>query len=359
MGAIFATTLPFFGLVLTGWLAARLRWLPLDAVPGLNAFVLWFGLPAMLFRLGPQLPLAELLHPAVLGVYTLTACVVVAFTLALMLGEGLRLKDASFDAFAAAYPNNGFMGLPLIVALLGPAAAATVMGTLMVDVFVTSTLCIALANSDTARDTEPAVDTLGAMPTLPQAAAVAALADQRLAARIGRALRAVLANPLPWAILAGAAARAADTTLPAPLARFVGMLADAASPVALFTIGAVLRRAQLAVRDDPTQAALGALALRRRLREGFGVVRLALFKLLLHPLLVLTLGLAARQLGAQLTALQLTGLVLVAALPSASSVALWSERYRADTARVVHVIMVSTALAFVSFTVIGGWLVGR
>jgi predicted permease len=59
MTSIFATTLPFFALVFTGWLAARQRWLPIEAVPGLNAFVLWFALPAMLLRLGLQLPLGE------------------------------------------------------------------------------------------------------------------------------------------------------------------------------------------------------------------------------------------------------------------------------------------------------------
>ena len=349
MSSIFATTLPFFGLIFTGWLAARLRWLPLEAVPGLNAFALWFALPAMLFRLGLTLPAAEILHPAVIGVYALTACVLVAFVLALMLGERQRMKAASFDAFAAAYPNNGFMGLPLIVALLGHDAVGPLMSSLMVDVFLTSTLCIALANADHERDTEPFLDTLGGTPTHPEAVTYP---DNRLAARIDRSLRAALLNPLPWAILLGAGTRAAEITLPAPLTRFVGLLADAASPVALFTIGAVLRRAQLSVQDDPHEAALRTLHWRRRLRAGWGVGRLALFKLLLHPLLMLTAGLAARQLGADLSTLQLTTLVLVAALPSASSVAMWSERYRADTARVVHVIMVSTVAAFFTFTLI-------
>lgn len=356
MTSIFAATLPFFALVFTGWLAARQRWLPIDAVPGLNAFVLWFALPAMLVRLGLQLPLAELLHPALMGVYALAACVLVGFVLALMLGEGLRMKAATFDAFAAVYPNNGFMGVPLVATLLGAqAAAAPVMAAILVDVFVTTTLCIALANTDHERDTEPNLDTVGGEPTHPTATRYP---DNRLAARVDRSLRAALLNPLPWAILIGVGLHAADVTLPGPVERFIGMLADAASPVALFTIGTVLRRAQLAVQDDAADEARrpDALAWQRRLRDGWSVTRLALFKLLLHPLLMLLLGLAARQLGATLTVPQLTGLVLVAALPSASSVAMWSERYRADTARVVHVIMASTALSFVTFTLIAAAL---
>lgn len=358
MISIFATTLPFFALVFTGWLAARQRWLPLEAVPGLNAFVLWFALPAMLMRLGLQLPLAQLMHPALLAVYALTACVLVAFVLALMLGQGLRMKAAAFDAFAAVYPNNGFMGLPLLAALLGDAGAPPLMAAILVDVFVTTTLCIALANTDHERDTEPSLDSVGGEPTHPTAVTYP---DNRLAARIDRSLRAALLNPLPWAILLGAGLHAAEVTLPGPVTRFIGMLADAASPVALFTIGTVLRRAQIAVQSpaEPHLWRRDGLAWRRWLRESWSVTRLALFKLLLHPLLMLTLGLAARQLGAQLTSAQLTGLTLVAALPGASSVAMWSERYRADTARVVHVIMVSTALSFVTFTLIAAALTGR
>jgi malonate transporter len=352
MHTIFQTTLPFFGLVLAGYLAARMRWLPIEAVPGLNAFVLFFALPALLFRLGLQLPLAELLHPSLIGVYTLSAWVLIAFTLALSLGPGQRLKQASFSAFAAAYPNNGFMGLPLIVALLGPGAAGPVMSTLMVDVFITSALCIALASADSERDTLPSVDSLGLPHTEPEPRRAPPLADH-LGARLGRALRSALSNPLPWAIAAGALAGLLGLVLPLPLARFVGMLADAASPVALFTLGAVLRRAQWALQADPDHDALsrtGSTA--KRLHEALDIGRLALFKLLLHPLLMLLLGVAAIQLGAQLSKFQLTALVLVAALPTASSVALLAERYKADTARVVHVIMVSTSLAFVSFTLI-------
>jgi predicted permease len=45
-------------------------------------------------------------------------------------------------------------------------------------------------------------------------------------------------------------------------------------------------------------------------------------------------------------------LVLAAALPSASNVSLLAERFGADNGRVARIIMVSTVLAFVSFTLI-------
>jgi hypothetical protein len=72
---------------------------------------------------------------------------------------------------------------------------------------------------------------------------------------------------------------------------------------------------------------------------------------------VLCLGLAARSLGAGLSPFQLTVLTLAAALPSASNVSLLAERYGADNGRVARIIMASTGLAFVSFTLLA-WAFG-
>ena len=51
---ILSITFPFFALVLCGYLAARKRLLPLEAVTGLNRFVLFFALPCMLYRFGAR-----------------------------------------------------------------------------------------------------------------------------------------------------------------------------------------------------------------------------------------------------------------------------------------------------------------
>lgn len=54
MQAIFTVTIPFFALVALGFLAAQQRWFPEAAIPGLNAYVLFFALPSMLFRFGAR-----------------------------------------------------------------------------------------------------------------------------------------------------------------------------------------------------------------------------------------------------------------------------------------------------------------
>jgi malonate transporter len=154
MPTILAVTIPFFALVMLGFLAGQRRLLPEQAIPGLNAYVLYFALPCMLFRLGASMPFAQLLDPALVGIYALCAVLLVGLTMAATLrrrpdGPGVDLKNAAFGAFVAAFPNSGFMGVPMLVALLGQVAAGPVIGTLLVDLFLTSTLCLALAHAHT------------------------------------------------------------------------------------------------------------------------------------------------------------------------------------------------------------------
>ena len=320
MQAILAVTVPFFALVLAGWLAARQGVLPASAIPGLNGYVLYFALPCMLMRFGMNTPVLQLLNPWVLAVYVLCALVVVGFTIAISLNARVGLKDAAFGALVAAFPNTGFMGVPLLVALLGPAAAGPVICTILADLFVTSSLCIALSQwKDSAQGNAGG-------------ARSAAL----------RAVRGALSNPLPWSIALGALLSASGNKTSGPLDTALRMLADSATPVALFTIGAVLWRAgQHAHTRTPLAHYLPVAAI----------------KLFVHPLLVLLAGALALQLGAPLSAFQLLVLTLAAALPSASSVSLLTERYGADSGRVARIILASTVGAFASFSALA-WLFG-
>nr|HQU90297.1 AEC family transporter [Denitromonas sp.] len=148
MLSVLAVTFPFFALVLCGYLAVRRGALPMPAIPGLNGFVLYFALPCLLYRFGASTPIAELLDPSVIGVYLLCALIMVGTTVALTLGGRIDWNNAAFGALTAAFPNTGFMGVPLLVALLGARAAGPVIVTILVDLLVTSSLCIALSRLD-------------------------------------------------------------------------------------------------------------------------------------------------------------------------------------------------------------------
>ncbi|MBV9889915.1 MAG: AEC family transporter [Rhizobacter sp.] len=326
MQAILAVTVPFFGLVLLGWVAARMHWLPASAIPGLNAYVLFFALPCLLFRFGSGLPLERLADPVQLAVYFIAAVALVAFTIAVTLERpgraGVDLRDAAFGALVAAFPNAGFMGVPLLVALLGDAAAGPVIGAIVVDLVFTSTVCLAFAQAHEHRGRGD---------------------EQRsLLGAAALALRGALTNPLPWAIVVGAASAAAKLELVGPIAQIVRMLGDSATPVALFTIGAVLWRAGDHVHTRTPLAR---------------TLPVAMIKLVVHPALVFGLGTAARAAGAPLSSFTVTALTLTAALPSASNVSVLAERYGADNGRIARIILVSTALAFVTFSATA-WLFG-
>jgi malonate transporter len=317
---IFSVTFPFFALVLCGYLAARRRMLPLEAIAGLNGFVLFFALPAMLYRFGATTPIAQLLDYSVLLVWVVCGLTIVVLTIAVSFNARVRWNDASFGALVAAFPNSGFMGVPLLVALLGPQAAGPIIVTILVDMVVTNSVCIALSRLDGAD-------------------------EHGMSKALKNALRGVLTNPMPWAILFGGLVSYWQWSLPGPLGKTVGLLADAASPVALFTIGAVLARSQILTEQSQHPHTPWS-----------DVLPVAAIKLLVHPVLVWLVGEGVIYLGLPMSRAALHVIVLVAALPGASSVSLLAERYGANNGRIARIILVTTAVAFLSFSGVVGLL---
>ena len=307
---ILLVTFPFFALVLAGYIALYRGWLSVAAVPGLNGFVLYFAVPCMLYRFGASTPVADMLSPVIIGVYAASALTMVALTIVITKRGAIGWNDASLGALVAAFPNTGFMGVPLLAMLLGAASAGPAIATILVDMLLTTSLCVALSRLDGA-----GID--GAKRAAKQA--------------LGR----VMGNPMPWAILMGAFASGFDIKLWGPIDQTVALLADAASPVALFTIGAVLARSQMqSAHPMPLSHYMPA----------------AVLKLIVHPLLVLGGGLLAQVAGLPLDPFALTCIVLVAALPSASNVSLLAERFGADNGRIARIILVTTVAAFLTFS---------
>ena len=323
---ILEITFPFFALVLCGYAVARCSWLPLDAIPGLNLFVLYFALPCMLFRFGAATPIGRMLDPSIFGTYLLCALVMVGLSVATTRRRAIGWNDASFGALVAAFPNSGFMGVPLLVGLLGERAAAPAIVALAVDMVITSSLCIALSRMGTGTGTGTGTGQ-----------------SQGSGRALLNALKGMATNPLPWAIGLGCLVSAYGISVPTVLMKPVAMLADAASPVALFTLGAVLARSRMRAAATPSVSA--SADLRRS-----DVAQIVFYKLIVHPALVLGTGRLAIAAGAPLDGFAATVLVLVAALPSASNVPMLAERFGADAGRIARIVLVSTALAFLSFS---------
>jgi len=311
MLSVLTVTSPFFLLVLAGYIATRTRLLPVQAISGLNAFVLYFALPCMLFRFGSLTPIDQLLDLPLAGLYLFSALIMIGVAVLLSRKRHLDWNNTAFGALVSTFPNTGFMGVPLLVALLGQAAAGPTIVTIFVDLVIVSSICIGISRLSSG----------GSMTTA-----------------LRKSVRGVISNPMPWAIGLGAVASALQVQPPALIDATVRLLGDAASPVALFTIGAVLARAAV-LHNTKDQIEVIHTA----------VWPITVLKLVLHPVLLYATFQTANALGAGIDSFTVLVVVLIGALPSASNVAILAERFHADSGRVARIVLLTTAIAFISF----------
>jgi predicted permease len=306
---ILSVTLPFFALILFGYVAAARRWVPTEAVPAFNGFLLFFAVPAMLFRFAADTPFDELVNVrffAAWGASGVAVLLIVAWVSRRMLRTGMR--DAAFLGLASAVGNAGFLGVPMLVALLGEAAAAPVILAIVADLVIVASVGLALAEAGGATGRGWRED----------------LRD---------AVLRIFLNPFVLSMIAGAVFSRFEWRLATPAAEIVKLLADAAGPCALFAIGVSLVRPDATIRSPMLAVPIAA-------------------KLLLHPLVV-WVAMFAFHID-PFTALVA---VLVAALPSAGWVFIFAIRYEADAGRISATILLTTALAFASFSALV-WVMG-
>lgn len=301
--------LPIFGLILAGGVAGRARVLGPNAVEGLNGFVVWLALPALLFQTVAQARWAELWQPGFIAAFGLGGLITFAVAVPVLRRRGGRpLADAAIEGLNASYPNVGFMGVPMATTLLGAQALLPTMITVVV------TMCVFFA----------------AAVVLAEISVHAGSGLMRGLLKVGQSL---LRNPLIVAPLLGLPFALLGIELPDPLARFLRMLGAAASPCALVAIGLFFARGRPtgAAGDAPPAIVAGPRAI------GF----LVICKLLLQP--VLTWLLAGPILG--LEPLLIAVAVLMSALPTGTGAFMLADYYQRDGRVSSRTILVSTLIA--------------
>ncbi len=306
---ILNVTAPFFALIACGYAASRFRLLPENAVPALNTFVLYFALPCMMFRFTLATPFEQIFSAKVFLAYMVGGLVTFAIFMATYrLASKAPLKDGAYPALAVSWSNWGYMGFALIPALLGKEALPIIVAGGMADLFAVLSVGLAFGGG-------------GAGPTSFRSIV------------LGAVLR-VIKNPMIWAVIFGAVGSAAGVTLPTAPDQLVKLLASAAVPVALFAIGVSLYRPGVPILRADVMMITGG-------------------KLLLQPYIVAVV--AIYLFG--LSPFEMHVLVLMAALPVAGSVFLFAERAGRDSDAISGSILVSTALAFFSFSALC-WAMG-
>lgn len=301
MLAILFKTLPFFAVIALGYGAGRWRFMTPETTSALTRFVFYFPLSAMLFGFAARLSLSEIFDPRLVAAYLAASFSVWGLVYVTGRLRQLPVPEAAMEAQAATCGNTGFLGVPLLVKLIGPAAAAPVMMVLTLDMVVFSGLITLV---------------------------MAASREGRL--RLGSLwpmVRGLLENPMIVSIVLGFLWSGLGLPLPGPLDDFLTLLGAAATPCALFAIGASLagRRAER----------LGAAAW------------ISAIKLMVHPALVLGAGLV---FGVNPFALGV--MVAAAALPVAGNVFILAQHYGVAPQRVSAAILISTAASILTVSAV-------
>ena len=290
MGAFLEVALPAFLLVFAGAAAARAGWIDEAGGKGLNGFVYYLAMPAALFRAASEGALLQGFDWRLVVAYFGPTLVLLAAAEAF--GRRAPVEERALTGMGACFSNNIFLGMPVIVAHMGGAAA----GPMTAIIALTTVLFVGLPvlRIETARGRRGAA-----------------------AAALGR----VAANPLLIAIALGTLWALLPWRLPGPAAAAVDLLAAASSPAALAGLGAALAAHRIAgdLRDSTALCGL---------------------KLIAHPVMVWLVA-GAVGLGPFETAVA----VLAAAMPVGANVFVLAQHYGIYERRASAAVVLSTFAA--------------
>jgi predicted permease len=216
MADITGLVLPFFGLILIGYVVAKWKQMPAEALGWLNIFIIYVSLPALFYKLIAKTPIEQLtrfdfIATDIAATYTVF---IVIFAVG-WLARRATVAEATVQGLAAAYGNIGYMGPGLALLAFGEAAAVPVALIFCFENmlhFVVAPALIALGGGDRRPVMSVAHDVV---------------------------LRIVL-HPFIIATAVGFAAAALHFQAPLPLQRLIDYLAQAAAPCALFAMGVTL-----------------------------------------------------------------------------------------------------------------------
>ena len=301
MLAILLKTLPFFALIGVGYIAGRTRFFSEEATAYLTRFVFYFALSAMLFGFAASLDLSAIFSWSFVFAYLTATTIVWLIVAAVALARRTSAEEAVFEAHTGVIGNVGFLGIPMLALLLGPDAVGPVLLVLAVDLIVFSSILTMV---------------------------ITGLRAGRVSAQtFGILAMGLLKNPMIVSVGLGIAWGATGFALPGPVTEFMTILGAAATPCALFAIGA---------------------SLAGRSAERVEVAAwLSFAKLVLHPLAVVgacwLFGVTGYQAGVMIAA---------AALPVAGNVFILAQHYRVAPQRVSTAILLSTAASVLTVTAV-------
>jgi predicted permease len=236
MLAVFNVAFPVFSLILVGYFCARWGVLGPNASTELNRFVIYLALPALLFDAMSQLAAVDAFNMGYVIAYLAGMAGVFAVTMFMRLRQGAPFVDATIDSLGSAYPNAGFLGIPLCLLTFGNAGLApAIIGALLTACLL---FAIAIVMIETAQQTQ-----------------------RHLGRTLLKVSGALLRNPIMVAPVLGALISLLRVPLPAGVQGLFSFLGAAASPCALVSIGLFLAAAGGGTAATVNRATLSTVVL--------------------------------------------------------------------------------------------------
>ncbi len=300
---VFGLVLPFFGLILLGYVVARITRQPTQELGWMTTFVIYVALPALFFQLLSRTPFERLTEWAfILGAVFSTFVIFATMFAASAVASRGELRESTIKGLGAAYGNIGYMGPGLALLAFGPEAAVPVALIFCFENIMHFTIA----------------------PTM------MALADGRGGSYlpvIGDVLRKILLHPFIIATAAGVAAAYLEVRPPVPVERLLEYLSSAAAPCALFAMGVTL-------------------ALRPLKRVPRELMPIALLKLVLHPLLCYFV----LSFVGNFSETWMFSAIILAALPTATNVFVIAQQYGVWVERASASVLLTTLMSVVTVT---------
>ena len=306
MWEIFLKTLPFFALIGIGYWAGRTRFFTEEATAYLTKFVFYFALSAMLFRFSANLKLADVLDWTFVTAYLAATLTVYVFATLVAMLRRVPVAEAAVEAQCAVIGNIGFLGIPMLALLLGPDAVAPIIMMLSVDLIVFSSLIVILITGSRGGGLTPAI--------------------------FGTILLGLVKNPMIVSITLGLLWSSFALPVPVPVNEFLTLLGAAATPGALFAIGA---------------------SLASKSAERMSVaIWITVLKLFVHPAAVAVAALViwpVEPFAAKV-------MIASAALPVAGNIFILAQHYNVAPQRVSASILISTTFSVVTVAAVIAWI---
>ena len=300
MISIFLQTAPFFLIVAIGYFSGKYKFLGKRGTDAITKFVFYFALSAMLFTFSSQLEISEIFDLKFVGCYVAATSILYIAVILVSYFSWNKFETAVFDAQIATVGNTGFLGIPLLATLLGSQSVGYVMMILATDFAIFGTLIVVL---------------------------IMVSRDQSWGIRLLRPIaKGLFQNPMIVSFSLGILWGYLDYQTPKFFSEFLVILGQAATPGALFAIGASLSFRKI---DDPKSA-----------------FWLSFLKLVAHPFLVGIMALYLFYIEPYAAAV----MVVTAALPVAGNTFMLAQHYKIDPERISAAILLSTLFSALTVT---------